>query len=114
MMNTIHPRTPRTVPATFRPNATSPCPRASFRRPESETESKAYVCGFNEESMVKYTGIWEPLRAKRWKNGGYVKLLTCNVYAYANMLILEEHRTNLLTSVETLHLRNYVVVALLR
>ena len=39
---------------------------------------------------------------------------TFYIHAYANMLILEEHRTNLLTSVETLHLRNYVVVALLR
>ena len=39
---------------------------------------------------------------------------TFYIHAYANMLILEEHRTNLMTSVETLHLRNYVVVALLR
>ena len=37
---------------------------------------------------------------------------TFYIHAYANMLILEEHRTNLLTSVETISLRNYVVVAL--
>ena len=38
---------------------------------------------------------------------------TFDIHVYANMLILlEEHRTNLLTSVETLDFRNYEAVAL--